>query len=78
MSEQSEIEKALKCGEPEPLNISNDERLMLLEMLACVAGVLRQGKLWFNGPKDPVNEKYADLAESFASKLANMPVELEQ
>ena len=71
----SEIEKALK-DETQDFWISNDERLTLIEILACVASVLRTGDLYFNG-RGKHNLKYADLCTAMAKRFANMPVEVE-
>jgi hypothetical protein len=73
----SDIVEALK-GEEKDFWISNDERIALCEMLACVAAALRTGKLWLNSPKAKCNEDYAALAETIARRFANMPVEKEQ
>ena len=72
----SEIEKALKDVTKE-FYITNEERLTLCEMLACVSVVLREGKLHFNGPGEH-NLNYAALADDIARRFANMPVEQEQ
>jgi hypothetical protein len=71
----SKILDALKEDDESPFWISNDERIMLTEMLASVSVVLRNGSLWFNKKGDPVNQQYADLADCIARRFANMPVE---
>jgi len=73
----SEIEEHLK-DEERDFWISDPERVMLLEILACVSVVLRNGKLYFNRPGPENNEKYAAFCDEIARRFANMPVEKEQ
>ena len=70
----SEIEKALKTEE-EDFHISNDERLMLIDILIFVAAALKSGKLWFNEKGIEKNANYIWFCEMIAKKFANMPVE---
>lgn len=70
--EMSDIEKALK-EEQQDFYISNEERISLIEILACVASVLRTGNLYFNGKGDH-NLCYADLCIELAKRFANMPI----
>ncbi len=72
----SEIEKALK-DEVKDFWISNNERVTLIEILACVASVLRTGDLYFNG-RGKHNLQYAKLCADVAKRFSNMPVEPEQ
>jgi len=73
----SEIEKALKDGiETEDIHIDNSEREMLIDILGCVAAVLKEGKLHFNG-KGKHNEGYANFCLNIARKFSNMKVHQE-
>ena len=73
----SEIEAALK-DEEAPFHISNEERLMLVEVLGCIASVLKAKKLTFETKSGPANSYYADFCLEMAKRFANMPVEQEQ
>lgn len=73
----SDIEAALK-DEEAPFHISNEERIMLVEVLGSVASVLKDGKLWFNAQGDKCNHMYADFCLDMAKRFANMPVEQQQ
>ena len=75
----SEIEKHLRDSEEgEDLHISNADRKMLVDLLACVSVALGSGKLWFNKPGKKYNQQFCEFADKMARKFANMKVEQEQ
>lgn len=67
------IEEALKTKEVEDIQISNEDRLQLIDILGCVSVVLKSGKLHFNGP-GPHNLKFSDFCLEMARKFSNMKV----
>lgn len=75
----SAIEQHLReCGDGEDFHITNDDRIKLVEILACVCSVLRSGKLWFNEPDAKINQDHADFCELMSRRFANMKIEREQ
>jgi hypothetical protein len=70
----SEIEKALKSKE-EDFHINNEERLVLIDVLAFVAGALDTNKIWFNSKSQ--NPYFSKFCKEMAARFANMPVQKE-
>lgn len=72
------IAEALKDDETPDVSISNEERLMLIDILYMIAATLENGKLWFNKPGIKNNQQYIDFCKMMAKKFANMEVHQEQ
>lgn len=70
----SEIEKALKDEETDLINISDDERLMLVDVLAFVSHALKKEMIWFNKRGLKHNQQYIEFCQRMAKKFACMKV----
>jgi hypothetical protein len=62
----------------EPLHISKEECIELVEILTMVGAVLESGKLWFNSPDDPINPHASEFCQKLAKRFANITIEQEQ